>query len=186
MTIKSEFAGTIAGLALDAEHRFSKLAVGELEIIAGLGVAGDAHAGEKVQHRSRVAVNPDQPNLRQVHLIHTELFDALGEAGFELAPGQLGENIATAGIDLLALPRATILHIGESAMLEVTGLRNPCAQIEAFRPGLLNQVARRGEDGSIERLAGIMCIVLASGTVRQGDPVRATLPKPPHQRLQPV
>jgi hypothetical protein len=134
-------AGRIASVAADRLHRFSKSVCPAISIIAGLGVAGDAHAGSTVQHRSRLGIAPAPPNLRQVHLIHGELLDALAQEGFAVAPGQLGENMLTTGIDLLALPRHTRLAIGDHVVLEVSGLRNPCAQIEAFRPGLLARLA---------------------------------------------
>jgi MOSC domain-containing protein YiiM len=167
-------------------HAFSKEVAGELRLIAGQGVTGDAHSGQRVQHRSRVAVDPAEPNLRQVHLMHAELLDELADAGFAVAPGQLGENITTSGLDLLGLPRGSLLHIGGGAVLEVTGLRNPCSQIEAFRPGLLRRMVRRRGDGAIERLAGIMSIVRQGGTVRAADLVEVELPSAPHVPLRPV
>jgi MOSC domain-containing protein YiiM len=139
-----------------------------------------------VKHRSRVAVDPTQPNLRQVHLIQAELFDELAGRGFDIRPGDLGENVTTRGIDLLALPRGALLRLGGDAVVEVTGLRNPCAQIEAFRPGLLAAVLDRGPDGEVIRKAGIMGIVRASGDVRPGDGIAVTLPPPPHERLERV
>ncbi|GAA0270390.1 MOSC domain-containing protein [Alteraurantiacibacter aestuarii] len=176
----------VVAVAASIDHRFSKQAAPGITIIAGLGVQGDAHAGERVQHRSRVAANPDQPNLRQLHLIHAELFDWLETHGFAIGPGMLGENIATRGIALLDLPLGTLLHIGDDVVLEVTGLRNPCAQIEAFRPGLLSHLARKQPDGAIERLAGIMCVAIAGGTVQPGDAIVTGLPEKPHMKLGPV
>jgi MOSC domain-containing protein YiiM len=176
----------VLAVAQDDQHGFSKSTVARIEIIAGLGVAGDAHGGATVQHRSRVAADPSQPNLRQVHLIHAELLDQLALEGFAVEPGQLGENITTSGIALLELPRGTLLHVGASAVLEVTGLRNPCKQIEAFRPGLLARLGRRQADGNIERLAGIMCIACAGGRVQPGDAIIAELPAEPHLPLVPV
>ncbi len=181
-----DLRGTIVAVASSSVHAFSKEVAGELALIAGEGVAGDAHSGERVQHRSRVAVDPAQPNLRQVHLIHAELLDELAVAGFCVAPGQLGENITTSGLDLLALPRGALLRIGAGALLEVTGLRNPCSQIEAFRPGLLRRVVRRRGDGAIERLAGIMTIVRQGGTVRAADPIEVELPGGSQKPLLPV
>ncbi|SKC58544.1 MOSC domain-containing protein [Krasilnikoviella flava] len=163
-------------------HGFSKPAVDEVVLIEGVGVAGDAHAGVTVQHRSRVAADPSQPNLRQVHLIHAELFDRFAAAGHDVAPGDLGENVTTRGIDLLGLPVGTRLTIGE-AVVTVTGLRNPCQQINDFRPGLLKQVLRRRDDGEVERLAGVMGIVSRGGTVRPGDVVDVALPTSPHLPL---
>ena len=181
-----EAKGSVAAVCRDTAHRFSKPPVREIELVAGLGVRGDAHAGAKVQHRSRVRVDPDQPNLRQVHLLHRELFDELAAAGFAIAPGDLGENVTTVGLDLLALPRGTHLRLGDHAIVEVTGLRNPCAQIERFAPGLLAQVARRGPDGEIERLAGIMGIVVTGGCVSEGDRIAVRCPPPPHLPLERV
>jgi MOSC domain-containing protein YiiM len=181
-----ELKGIVRAVAQDGEHRFSKSPTSSIAIVAGLGVAGDAHAGETVQHRSRVAVDPSQPNLRQVHLIHSELLDQLALEGFAVEPGQLGENITTSGIALLDLPRGTLLRIGASAVLQVTGLRNPCKQIEAFCPGLLARLARKQADGNIERLAGIMCIVVEGGRAERGDTIIAALPAEPHVPLAPV
>lgn len=178
--------GQLAALARSAEHSFSKEAVDTLRLITGIGVEGDAHAGETVQHLSRVAVDPAQSNLRQVHIIHAELLDKLADEGFAVAPGQLGENMVTRGIDLLDLPTGTLLQIGASVRLAVTGLRNPCKQIETFRPGLLARLARKRDDGSIERLAGVMCVVLEGGEVSCGDAVAVHLPDEPHQPLEPV
>ena len=178
--------GRVLALARDDRHRFSKRPVAELRLVASLGVEGDAHQGVTVRHRSRVAVDPTQPNLRQVHLIQAELFRELAAQGFAVGPADLGENIATEGIDLLALPRGTLLRIGEVAILEVTGLRNPCAQIERFRTGLLAAVLPKGPDGRVVRKAGIMTIVHAGGTVRPADPIRIDLPPPPHHPLERV
>lgn len=178
--------GKIIALARSPSHDFSKQRCENLRLIAGIGVEGDAHAGETVQHLSRVALDPSQPNLRQVHLLHGELLDELAAEGFAVSPGQLGENMTTRGIDLLALPRGTVLRIGESAQIEVTGLRNPCKQIEAFRPGLLARLARKRGDGAIERLAGVMAVVVESGESACGDAVTVHLPAPPHQPLEPV
>ncbi len=166
-------------------HRFSKTPTLFIDIIAGQGVANDAHAGTLVKHRSRVAADPTQPNLRQVHLIHAELFDEIRPKGFDIQPGDLGENITTRGIDLLALPRGALLRIGE-ATLEVTGLRNPCAQIEKFRPGLLAAVLGRAPDGTPILKAGIMTIARTGGVIRPGAPIEITLPLPPHHKLQRV
>ncbi|SHG50358.1 MOSC domain-containing protein YiiM [Kaistia soli DSM 19436] len=167
-------------------HAFSKDSQPAIRLLAGLGVEGDAHQGVTVQHRSRVAVDPAQPNLRQVHLVHAELFDELAAAGFEIGPGAIGENVTTAGIDLLDLPRGTRLHLGETAEIEVTGLRNPCIQIDRFRKGLMAAVLGRDAEGQLVRKAGIMAIVIAGGIVRPGDAVVVTLPPPPHQRLERV
>ncbi|MHB2169790.1 MOSC domain-containing protein [Alsobacter sp. R-9] len=167
-------------------HAFSKATAGEVILREGLGVEGDAHAGATVRHRSRVRVDPTQPNLRQVHLIHAELFDELAPRGFALGPGDLGENVTTRGIDLLGLPTGALLRLGGDAVVEVTGLRNPCQQIEDFRPGLLAAVLGRAPDGSLIRKAGIMGIVRAGGVVRPGDGIEVTLPPPPHRPLERV
>lgn len=170
-------------VARDAEHRFSKQRAAELRVLAGLGIEGDAHRGATVKHRSRVRADPTQPNLRQVHLIHAELFGELERQGFAVGPADLGENITTDGVDLLALPRGALLRIGEQAVLEVTGLRNPCAQIERFRPGLLAAVLHKGTDGKLVRKTGVMSVVRAGGVVRPGDAIAVELPSPPHSPL---
>ncbi|MEZ5679908.1 MAG: MOSC domain-containing protein [Erythrobacter sp.] len=161
--------GTVFAVHSFSEHAFAKTSRDEIEIIAGIGVAGDAHAGAKVQHLSRVRADPNQPNLRQVHLIHGELFDEIAASGFDVRPGQLGENITTSGVDLLALGRDDRIHIG-NVVLRVTGLRNPCAQIEAFRQGLLQQLVYRDGD-EIVRKAGIMTIAESGGKIRPGDSI---------------
>lgn len=179
-------AAVVAAVWASATHSFSKFAVSELRIIEGQGVAGDAHCGVTVKHRSRVAVDPTQPNLRQVHLIPGELFDELAAQGFGVQPGQLGENITTRGIDLLALPRDTELRIGADVVLRLTGLRNPCPQIDNFEAGLLKAVVGRDADGGIVRKAGVMSVVLAGGVVRPGDAITVRLPAPPHVKLERV
>lgn len=148
-----------------------------------MGVEGDAHSGKTVKHRSRVAQDPTQPNLRQVHLIHAELFDELKAAGFALTAGQMGENVTTRGVDLLALPTGTLLHLGREAALEVTGLRNPCVQLDRLHPGLMAAVLDRDEHGGLVRKAGVMGVVRRGGEVRPGDAVRVTLPPEPHRPL---
>lgn len=163
--------GRVVAVAADAEHRFSKTPRAEIRLLGGLGVVGDAHAGATVKHRSRVAVDPSQPNLRQVHLIHAELLDELAERGFDLAPGDLGENILTRGLDLLGLPRGTRLTFPSGARVAVTGLRNPCGQIDAFRPGLLSLVLDRAADGRLVRKIGVMGIVETDGPIAAGDEV---------------
>jgi hypothetical protein len=176
----------VASVWASATHSFSKFACAELRLIEGQGVAGDAHCGATVKHRSRVAVDPTQPNLRQVHLIQGELFDELAAQGFGVQPGQLGENLTTRGMDLLALPRDTELRIGANVVLRVTGLRNPCPQIENFEAGLLKAVVGKDANGEIVRKAGIMCIVLAGGTLRPGDAIVVRLPPLPHRTLERV
>lgn len=176
----------VVSVARNLTHDFSKIVVDHLEIIENLGAKGDAHAGVTVKHRSRVAVDPSQPNLRQVHLIPRELFGELQDKGFHLQPGDLGENILTEGIALLDLPTDTQLRIGPDVRLQMTGLRNPCAQIESFRTGLLKEVVHRRDDGEIVRNAGVMTIVLTSGIVKPGDPIEVVLPPLPHRALQRV
>jgi len=164
--------GIIVALASDGEHRFSKQPRSVLHLVAGLGVAGDAHAGSTVRHRSRVAKNPAAPNLRQLHLIHAELLDELAGKGFGVEPGQLGENVTTRGVDLLGLSAGTRLLLGPQALIEITGLRNPCLQIDQnIAPGAMAAMLDRREDGSLVRKAGVMAIVLKGGEVRAGDPV---------------
>lgn len=177
--------GRVEAVHRDPGHNFSKRSHKEIRIVAGLGVDGDAHAGKLVQHLSRVRADPTQPNLRQVHLMHAELFEELAAQGFTVCSGDLGENITTSGVDLLALGRDTILRIGDDAVLRVTGLRNPCAQIEALAPGLLKHVAVRTPNG-IVRKAGIMCVALAGGTVKPGDPIVVEPPSAPHLPLKRV
>lgn len=182
----SKADGVVVAVAKDSDHRFSKVLAAEITIVAGLGVAGDAHQGVTVQHRSCVAADPKQPNLRQVHLIQAELFDELGARGFKVVPGDMGENIATRGIDLLDLPRGSLLRIGSRVVLEVTGLRNPCAQIERFQKGLLAAVLDRGPNGELIRKAGIMTIVLEGGAVQADDLITIDLPPLPHLPLERV
>lgn len=178
--------GRVLAVAASPEHRFSKSPRVAIELLAGLGVRGDAHMGAAVRHRSRVAVDPTQPNLRQVHLIHGELLDDLRAAGFDVAPGELGENVTTRGIDLLGLPTGALMRIGEGALLALTGLRNPCRQIERHRAGLLAQVLRRGAGGRPIRRSGVMAVVLRGGIVRPGDGVAVALPPSPHRPLERV
>jgi MOSC domain-containing protein YiiM len=167
-------------------YSFAKPNRESITLLAGLGVEGDVHAGTTVKHRSRMRRDPSQPNLRQVHLIHEELFDEVRAAGFEVAAGQLGENVTTRGIDLLGLPVGTLLRLGDEAVVEVTGLRNPCLQIDGFQDGLLKQVVGRDEDGVLRRRAGIMSVVVTGGVVRPGDPVEVELPDGPHRPLDVV
>ena len=173
----------VVSVSKSSEHNFSKIVQPEIELVRGLGVDGDAHSGKTVQHRSRVAVNPNQPNLRQVHLIHEELFIELKEYGFDIRPGEIGENITTRGIDLLSLPVGTILRLGEKARVEITGLRNPCAQLDAFRNGLKSAVLEKKSDGSVIRKSGIMGIVLEGGKVKPGDPIQVVYPPEPYEPL---
>ena len=176
----------VVSVAASPVHGFSKPTVNEIRLLAGLGVEGDVHCGETVKHRSRVRIDPTQPNLRQVHLVHSELFAELAAAGFDITPGAIGENITTAGIDLLGLPRGARLAIGDEAIVEITGLRNPCVQLDGYRPGLTAAVLGRDAEGRIVRKAGIMGIVIAGGSVRAGDPIAVQIPPEPHARLERV
>jgi len=176
----------VTAVSSSPTHSFSKPNRESIRLLAGRGVEGDAHMGATVKHRSRLAREAEKPNLRQVHLIHAELHDELKAAGFDVEAGQMGENITTRGVDLLALPAGTRLHLGDSAVVEVTGLRNPCKQIDDFRPGLMSAVLCKRDDGSLERKAGVMGIVLAGGEVRRGDPIRVELPPEPHRPLETV
>lgn len=227
--------GTVAAVSCNDTYAFTKPERDEILLIAGVGVKGDVHAGVHVKHRGRVRADPTQPNFRQVHLIQRELFAEVGSRGFEVAPGNLGENVTTSGIDLLSLPVGTILRFGAPAaalsalavgeplraVLEVAaatsldeataasavaiaaaaardrgddprpavilaGLRNPCAQINVFQPGLLKEVIGRGDDGDVVYKAGVMAVVLRGGPIRPGDPVTAELPAPPYARLERV
>lgn len=178
--------GEVVSVNSSAAHAFSKTPRASIRLIAGIGVEGDCHAGATVKHRSRVRVDPSQPNLRQVHLIHAELFDELRAKGFGVLPGQLGENITARGLALLDLPVGTLLHLGADAIVELTGLRNPCAQLDAFTPGLMQAVLDRSPSGDLIRKAGVMGVVRAGGEVRNGDSVRVTLPAGRAQPLRPV
>ena len=179
-------AGVVVAVSVSPAHTMTKQTHECIRLLAGLGVEGDAHMGATVKHRSRVARDPSQPNLRQVHLIHAELHAALAEQGFQVAPGAMGENITTRGVDLLGLPTGARLHIGGEAVVEVTGLRNPCAQLDGIQPGLMAATLGRDEQGNLVRKAGIMGIVLAGGEVRVGDAIRVELPAGEHRPLQPV
>lgn len=178
--------GRVVAVGANPSHTFSKQLTSSITLLAGLGVEGDAHSGVTVQHRSRVARDPTQPNLRQVHLMHGELFDELRAQGFEIASGDLGENITTRGVDLLALPTGTQLCIGPSAVVVITGLRNPCVQINRFRSGLMAAVLDRTADGKLIRKAGVMAVVAKGGPVEAGMAFEIVLPAEPHRALEPV
>ena len=169
-----------------AGHTFSKPTVDGIELVAGIGVAGDAHAGATVQHLSRIARDATVPNLRQVHLIHGELIDELRDRGFPVDPGSMGENITTRGLDILGLPTGAVLRLGADATIEITGLRNPCRQLDEFAPGLMSAVLDRDDEGNLVRRAGIMGVVVSSGVVRAGDRIALTLPDGTHRPLEPV
>jgi len=176
-------AGTVTAVSRSATHTLVKPNHDSIKLMAGLGVEGDAHHGITVKHRSRVARDPTQPNLRQVHLVHAELHDELRQVGFAVAPGQMGENVTTSGVDLLGLATGTRLHLGSSAIVEVTGLRNPCAQLDKIQKGLMAATLGRDQHDNLVRKAGIMGVVLAEGEVRPGDPIQVEPPPPPHRPL---
>ena len=178
--------GIITAVSLSPGHHFSKPNLLSIRLLAGLGVEGDAHAGETVKHSSRVRRDPTQPNLRQVHLVHSELFDELQAKGFTVTPGDIGENVTTRGIDLLALPTGTRLRLGDAATVEITGLRNPCVQLDTFQKGLMAATLDKDADGNLIRKAGIMGVVLVGGEVRPGDAIAIELPAGAHRPLQPV
>ncbi|MDF6021399.1 MOSC domain-containing protein [Streptomyces sp. JH34] len=179
--------GRVTAVSSNAAYSFSKPNRASVTLLAGLGVEGDVHAGETIRHQFRMTYEPDLPNLRQVHLMHEELFDELALRGYAVAAGQLGENITTRGVDLLGLPTGTLLHLGERAVIEVTGLRNPCAKINDFRPGLLGEVfALDAVSGDFTFKSGIMAVVRQGGPVRPDDTVEAELPPAPHRPLERV
>ena len=178
-------SGIVVATSRSATHTMAKPNEGGIVLLAGLGVEGDAHLGETVKHRSRVRRDPTAPNLRQVHLLHAELHDELREAGFEVSPGRMGENVTTRGLDLLALPTGALLYLGDSAVVEVTGLRNPCTQLDGIQQGLMAATLARDERGGLIRKAGVMAIVAAGGEVRPGDPIVVELPQE-HRPLEPV
>ena len=178
--------GTVEAVHRSASHTLTKPGQPSIRLLAGLGVESDAHMGVTVQHRSRVARDPSQPNRRQVHLIHAELHNELRAGGFTVNAGEMGENITTRGVDLLRLPAGTRLHLGAAAVVEITGLRNPCAQLDRIQPGLLAAVLDRDAQGNLVRKAGVMGIVLTGGEVRPADPIHVELPAEPHQPLEPV
>jgi MOSC domain-containing protein YiiM len=179
-------APEVTAVSSSGTHGLGKDTRDSIRLVAGLGVEDDAHHGTTVQHLSRVRRDPTQPNLRQVHLIHAELHDELAGRGFPVAPGQMGENVTTRGLDLLSLPTGTRLRLGDRAVVEVTGLRNPCVQLDGLLPGLMAAVLDRADDGSLVRKAGVMGVVAAGGEVRPGDPVTVTLPDQPHRPLMAV
>jgi MOSC domain-containing protein YiiM len=178
--------GIVTAVCLSGAHTMSKPKAPSIKLIKGLGVEGDAHQGVTVKHRSRVARDPTQPNLRQVHLIHAELHDELREKGFDIREGEMGENITTRGLELLALPKGAKLHIGQTAVVEVTGLRNPCLQLDGLHQGLMAAVLDKDTEGNLIRKAGIMAVVLEAGVVMPGDTLQVELPPQPYQPLHVV
>ncbi|MFE1841416.1 MOSC domain-containing protein [Streptomyces sviceus] len=175
--------GKITAVSSNGTYSFTKPNRESITLLAGFGVEGDVHGGATVKHRFRMKKDPSQPNLRQVHLMHEELLEEVRRAGFEVAAGELGENVTTRGVDLLGLPVGTLLHLGGEAVVEVTGLRNPCAQIDRFQKGLMKQVVGRSEDGRALFRSGIMSVVVRGGVVRAGDAVGVELPEGPHLPL---
>jgi len=176
----------VAAVSSSSRHRFSKEAQPVVRLLAGLGVEGDAHLGRTVQHLSRVRRDPTAPNLRQVHLVHAELHDELAAAGFRVGAGDMGENVTTRGVDLLALPTGALLRLGADAVVEVTGLRNPCVALDRFHVGLMAALMDRDADGGLVRKAGVMAVVVTGGDVRRGDPIAVELPPEPRRALGPV
>ena len=179
-------SGIVKSVSKSSTHTFSKYNCDKIVLLKGLGVEGDAHMGKKVKHRSRVVKDPNQPNLRQVHLIHSELFDELTVKGFDVNDGDIGENITTKGIELLALPKDTILKIGETAKIQITGLRNPCSQLDSIKSGLMKAVLDKDDDGNLIRKSGVMGIVLEGGDVVAGNEIIVELPDKPYLKLQKV
>jgi len=176
----------VVAVALRRGHHFSKTPALSIRLLENLGVEGDAHCGVSVKHRHQARKDPTRPNLRQLHLIQGELFDELRGKGFAVAPGDLGENVTTAGIDLLALPTGTRLTLGDRARVEITGLRQPCVLIDRFQHGLMAAVLDRDADGNLIRKAGVMAIVISGGELRPGDPIGIEWPAAPHRPLRVV
>ncbi len=176
----------VTAVSKSSGHTFSKPGQDSIMLIAGHGVEGDAHAGVTDQHRSHAARNPDAPNLRQVHLIHAELHQELAGQGFAVSPGQMGENITTQGVNLLTLPAGTRLHLGDEAVVEITGLRNPCRQLNGIQEGLMQATLDKRDDGTLIRKSGVMSIVITGGDVRPGDRISVEVPPAPHRALEPV
>ena len=182
----NDLASVVTAVSRSAAHTMTKPNEAGIRLVAGLGIEGDAHQGVTVKHRSRVARDPNQPNLRQVHLIQSELHDELQAGGFDVTAGQMGENVTTRGVDLLGLPAGARLRLGADAVVEVTGLRNPCAQLEGIAKGLMAAVLDRDADGNLVRKAGVMAIVVAGGEVHPGDLVEVEMPAGEHRALEPV
>jgi hypothetical protein len=176
----------VSAVSRSASHGPDKTNQPRIRLLTGVGVQGDVHAGNTVKHRCRVARDAELPNLRQVHLIHAELHDKLRAGGFAVSPGQMGENVTTRGVDLLALPVGARLRLGGQAVVEVTGLRNPCKQLDGVQPGLMAATLDRDEQGLLVRKAGVMGVVAADGEVKPGDPITVELPPAPHTPLEPV
>jgi MOSC domain-containing protein YiiM len=183
---KDQLKPVIIATSSSPEYTFHKTNQPSIELIEGIGVKGDAHSGSTVKHRSRVRKDPSQPNLRQVHLIHKELFDELLAKGYAVQPGELGENLTTEGLDILNLPKGTLLNFPSGAEIEITGLRNPCFQLDNWQPGLMSAVLDKDEEGNLIRKSGVMAIVLKGGMVSPGDEIQVQFPKPPLLKLEKV
>lgn len=186
MTTPPDLVGSVVAVHRSGDHTFSKRAVDAITLLAGLGVEGDAHSGARVRHRSRVAQDPDQPNLRQVHLVASELFDEVAGAGFTVGPGDVGENVTTAGLDLIRLPVGSVLRLGPDALVALTGLRNPCVQIDAFQEGLQGAMLGRDDDGKLLRKTGVMSVVVRGGVVTPGDTIEVRFPPGPPTRMEKI
>jgi MOSC domain-containing protein YiiM len=178
--------GVVIAVSAKSRHGVNKANREVVRLIAGEGVEGDAHCGATVKHRSRWRRDPTQPNIRQVHLMHAELHEDLAAKGFVVTPGLMGENVTTRSLDLLALPAGARLRLGAQAVVQVTGLRNPCYQLDQLQPGLMAACLDKTADGQLIRKAGVMAVVLSGGEVRAGDPITVELPEGPHERLKPV
>ena len=176
----------VIAVSLSPTHAFSKQPQPNIQLLAGLGIQGDAHCGPTVRHRYLRRRNPAAPNLTQVHLLASEFLDTLRPLGFDLHPGDLGENILTSGLDLLSLPIATLLHLGPTAIVEVIGLRTPCVQMNRFRPGLMAASFHPDANGYPSPRAGIMATVRDPGAVEPGSIIYVELPAQPHRPLRPV
>jgi MOSC domain-containing protein YiiM len=180
--------GYVIAVAAAATHQLSKPIVDEIRLVKDLGVEGDAHLGATTQHQMQARSDSTRPNLRQVHLLQSELFSELAQKGHVVGPATLGENITTAGVDLISLPRGTLLllRIGSDAVLQLTGLRNPCGQLDAFQPGLARAMLGKDEGGELIRKARVMSVVISGGTIRTGDEIAIELPLQPFEKLCPV
>ena len=181
----SRRTGSVVAVSRSAKHGFSKEVQTSITLLAGRGVEGDAHAGETVQHLYRVKLDPTAPNLAQVHFLHAELLDEMGPQGYALAPGAMGENVLTQGLDLLGMPTGALFRIGE-AVVEISGIRDPCKKIDALGKGLTKRLFDRAADGMLMRKAGIMGVVRQGGAIRPGDTIEVELPPGPHRRLEVV
>ena len=178
--------GIVVAVSLNPKHTFSKLPQLSIHLLAGLGVEGDAHCGSTVRHRYLVRRNPAAPNRTQVHLLEAEFLEALATDAPNFPafhPGDFGENILTRSIRLISLPLGTRLHLGPTAIVELTGLRSPCKQMNTLRPGLMKASF---VPGTRRHRAGVMAVVLEAGTLSAADTIHVELPPEPHIALRPV